>query len=237
MDLVLGRLDAGIGGHIVTVNLDILRRLALDRSFGRLVAGADLSVADGMPLVWASRIAGTPLPERVAGSSLILTLSKGAASAGRGIFLLGGAPGTAGRAAEVLRARFPGLRVAGIFCPAPGFESRPAEMREIRDRLAAAAPDIVYVALGCPKQERLIVRLRDLLPRAWWLGVGISFSYLCGHVHRGPVLMQRLGLEWLHRLLQEPGRLARRYLLEDLPFGIRLLVSSLLSRFRTGGAA
>jgi N-acetylglucosaminyldiphosphoundecaprenol N-acetyl-beta-D-mannosaminyltransferase len=229
---IIARATAGQGGWVVTPNLDHLRRLVHDAPFRSLCARADLRVADGMPLVWASRLRGTPLPERVAGSNLIVSLSEAAAGAGLPVFLLGGDPGTAEGAAGVLRRRFPGLVVAGTSCPAPGFDSDPDRLRELAERLAAAAPRIVFVALGSPKQELLIDRLRSQLPAAWWLGVGISFSFLTGAVRRAPAWLQRAGGEWLHRLAQERSRLARRYLLHGIPFACRLFLHSARERFR-----
>src|SRR6478672_9425225 len=116
VDFVLDELDAGSGGVVVTPNLDHLRRCTRDLSFNALVAEADLVVADGMPLIWASRLQGTPLPMRVAGSDLISSLSREAALKGRSIFLLGGAPGTAEAAAEVLKSANPQLKVVGAYC-------------------------------------------------------------------------------------------------------------------------
>ncbi len=207
---ILSSLDQGLGGIVVTPNLDHLRRCNKDMNFAALVAEADLVVADGMPLVWASRLQGTPLPERVAGSNLITSLAEGAAARGRSLFLLGGAPGTADGAAEILRKRFPSLKIAGTYCPPVGFERNTRVMGELHNLLTASKADIVYVALGSPKQERLIARIKHLLPNAWWLGVGNSFSFLCGHVRRAPIWMQSSGLEWAHRLGQEPRRLFKR---------------------------
>ena len=96
-------------------------------------------------------------------------------------------------------------------------------MGKMRDALAASEPDIVYVALGSPKQEQLIALLRAAVAAAWWLGVGISFSFVCGHVRRAPRWMQRIGIEWIHRLCQEPRRLFRRYFVVGVPFGMRLM--------------
>jgi N-acetylglucosaminyldiphosphoundecaprenol N-acetyl-beta-D-mannosaminyltransferase len=220
------------GGWIVTANLDHLRRMVRQRSYGELCRAATLVVADGMPLVWAARIQGTPLPERVAGSNLISSLSAAAAARGKSVFLLGGAPGTAEAAANVLTERYPALRVAGTHCPPVGFEHDSQQLAELTEALRQAQPDIVYVALGSPKQERLIAELRPVLPGAWWMGVGISFSFLCGDVKRAPRWMQRLGLEWVHRLVQEPRRLARRYLVDDLPFAVRLLGGAAWRRAR-----
>jgi N-acetylglucosaminyldiphosphoundecaprenol N-acetyl-beta-D-mannosaminyltransferase len=223
---ILNGLDAGHGGVVVTPNLDHLRRCTRDLHFGALVAEADLVVADGMPLVWASALQGTPLPQRVAGSNLISSLSAGAAARQRSVFLLGGAEGTAKGAAEILRARHPDLKIAGTFCPQIGFESKPRQMADIVAMLTAAKPDIVYVALGSPKQEHLIAKLRVSLPDAWWLGVGVSFSFLTGHVKRAPMWMQRTGTEWLHRLCQEPRRLFRRYVVSGIPFALNLFTRS-----------
>ncbi len=234
---LLSELNAGRGGVVVTPNLDHLRRCVRDLHFGALVAEADLVVADGMPLVWASKLQGTPLPERVAGSNLISTLSAAAAEAGRSIFLLGGAAGTAVGAADVLRKRYPNIKIVGTLCPQLGFEKKPRQMSEISQMVTEANPDIVFVALGSPKQEQLIAKLRPSLPTAWWLGVGVSFSFLTGDVQRAPAWMQRIGIEWMHRLGQEPRRLFKRYIVHGLPFAASLLSHSAyrgLSR-RLGG--
>lgn len=231
---VLEALAAGHGGWVITPNLDHLRRLRQDARFREYYQQADLVVADGMPLVWASRLQGTPLPERVSGSNLVVSLSAAAAWKGYSLYLLGGVPGAAAQAAQVLQARFPGLRVVGLDCPPPGFEANPAAVRRLTERVLKAAPNIVYVALGSPKQEWLIEQLRGPCPNAWFLGVGISFSFLAGQVRRAPLWMQRAGLEWLHRLAQEPGRLLRRYLVEGLPFAAVLLAGAWANRGRTG---
>jgi N-acetylglucosaminyldiphosphoundecaprenol N-acetyl-beta-D-mannosaminyltransferase len=226
----LDGVGSGRGGWICPVNLDVLRQIVADPELGALVRGADLVVSDGMPLLWASRVQGTPLEHRVAGSSLIHTLTAAAAGAGASVFLLGGAPGVAEASADRLRESAPGLRIAGTHCPPMGFERSPDALRAIERALLAAQPDIVFVGLGFPKQERLILSVRHLLPAAWWVSCGISMSYVTGDVVRAPVWAQRLGLEWLHRLAQEPRRLARRYLVEGFPFLARLLSVSLRRR-------
>jgi N-acetylglucosaminyldiphosphoundecaprenol N-acetyl-beta-D-mannosaminyltransferase len=231
VELVMAGLRASRGGWVVTHNLDHLRLLRRDPDFLAACSHATLRVADGMPLIWASRLAGTPLPERVAGSNLISSLSAAAAREGRSVFLLGGNPGAAEGAAAVLQARHRELRCAGILCPPMGFEDDLQVMAEIREILTQARPDIVFVALSAPRQEKIIARLREAAPQAWWMGVGISFSFLSGQVHRAPVWMQRVGLEWLHRLCQEPRKLARRYLLQDIPFAAELFMGSLRRRW------
>lgn len=228
---LMAQSSAGRGGYVMTPNLDNLYALKRDPELMDRALAAELRVADGMPLLWASRIKGSPLPGRVAGSDLIFSLADAMAKTGSRLFLLGGEPGTAERAADVLARRSPGLQIAGTHCPPFGYEDRPAEMARIREVLVSSAPDFVYVGLPFPKASRLIAELRSSLPETWFLGLGISFSFVCGDIQRAPAWMQRLGLEWLHRLCQEPRRLARRYLIEGGPFALRLFwVSFLESR-------
>jgi len=227
---VIGSLEQGRGGWVHTVNLDILRLLVTDSDFRETCSGVDLSVADGMPPVWASKLQGTPLPERVAGSSMVTTLTGEAATAGRSVYFLGGNPGAAEAAIEVLKEKFPELEVAGVECPDFGFEKDEEGMKAMSKRLANSGADIVYIALGVPKQEKLIAELRNVLPKAWWIGIGISFSYVSGDVKRAPALIRSLGLEWVYRMAQEPKRLVQRYLVEDLPFAGRLFASALAAR-------
>ncbi len=230
IDYILDHLDAGRGGFVVTVNLDYLRRCVSDVSFGALVAESDLVVADGMPVVWASRVQGTPLPQRIAGSDLIWSLSEGAAKRERSIYLLGGAPGTADAAAAVLKEKYPQLKVCATYCPPMGFEKNNAEIAKIVEDLRRHQPDIIYVALGSPKAELLIDRIRRELPRSWWLSIGISFSFVCGEVRRAPRWLQRIGLEWVHRMVQEPRRLFKRYLVLGLPFAASLFSRAITTR-------
>jgi N-acetylglucosaminyldiphosphoundecaprenol N-acetyl-beta-D-mannosaminyltransferase len=227
---VLDDLDHGTGGWVCPVNLDVMRQVDASADVRDLVAGADLLVADGMPLVWASHVRGAPLPERVAGSALVHSLSAAAARHRRSVFLLGGNPGAAAAAAQLLAEQEPGLPIAGTLCPPMGFENDAAELSQIESALLETRPDIVFVGLGFPKQDRLVAHLRPLLPQTWFLSCGISFSFVSGEIVRAPTIVQRLGLEWLHRMFQEPRRLARRYLLDGLPFLARMLASALRER-------
>jgi N-acetylglucosaminyldiphosphoundecaprenol N-acetyl-beta-D-mannosaminyltransferase len=222
--------SAGQGGYVVTPNLDNLFAVSHDSELRERALAAEVRVADGMPLVWASRIKGDPLPGRVAGSDLILELAGEIARSSKRLFLLGGEPGTADRAAATLRERNPGLTIAGTYCPPHGFEHDEVEMDRTREALISAQPDFVYLGLPFPKASALVADLRPHLPRTWFLGLGISFSFVCGEVERAPRWMQSSGLEWLHRLRQEPRRLARRYLVEGGPMAMRLFWRSYRER-------
>jgi N-acetylglucosaminyldiphosphoundecaprenol N-acetyl-beta-D-mannosaminyltransferase len=218
------------GGWIVTPNLDILRQFTESPKSRELILDASHRVADGQPIVWASRLVGRPVPERVPGSDLVLSMPEAAGRAGLSVFLLGGNPGVAAAAATRLTARCPGLESVGSYCPPLGFEDDPAELERIREAVQGARPALVLVALGFPKQERLIRWLRSEMPETWFVGVGISLSFLAGDQPRAPAPLQRLGLEWLHRLVHEPRRLFRRYVMHGLPFGLRLLAWALAER-------
>ena len=234
VDYVIDSLAAGQGGWVITPNLDQLRLFRASADLRPMYERATLIVADGMPLIWASRIQKTPLPERVAGSSMLHTLTAAAAKAGRSVFLLGGNPGAAEQAAAELQQTNPGLKTAGTYCPAFGFDKNPAEIENIRNLLASSNADIVYVGLGFPKQERLIEQLRPSLPHACFLGIGVSFSFVSGEVRRAPRWMQKLGLEWIHRMIQEPGRLLKRYLVHGIPFAVRLFAAAIRRRLAGG---
>jgi N-acetylglucosaminyldiphosphoundecaprenol N-acetyl-beta-D-mannosaminyltransferase len=219
VELVVAESKAGRGGWVITPNTDILRQAHEDPSVHELVASADALVADGMPLIWASRLQRTPLHGgRICGSDLIFSIPAAAARAGLSLYLLGGAGDTGERTARELVARHPTLRIAGIHSPPFGFEKHPEQIEEMRAKLAEAAPDIVFVALSFPKGERLIRQIRDVCPRAWWIGVGAAFDFVAGAIERAPEWMQQSGTEWVFRMVKDPKRLVRRYLWHDLPY-------------------
>lgn len=232
INYILKMLDIGRGGWVITPNLDQLRQYHRLSELRGMYERAELVLADGMPLLGAARLQGTPLPERVAGSELIYTLTAAAARVGRSVFLLGGNLGAAeGGAAKLLELN-PGLKIAGTHFPPLGFEKDTAQMTAMIDALSAGQPDIVFVGLGFPKQERLIEILREKFPGTWFLGVGISFSFVAGQIKRAPKWVQNICCEWLHRMMQEPRRLFVRYVVNDLPFAVRLFARSGWSRLK-----
>ena len=222
----------GRGGWVATPNIDICRQARRGPAVRALVESATLIVPDGMPLLWASRLRGDRLVDRVTGSSLIFSLSSAAACGGRSVYLLGGEPGVPELAGRELARRYPGLKVAGADAPPPGFDETADAVEAVRERLLLAAPDIVYVGLGFPKQEMLITQLAPSLPRAWFVACGAAIPIAAGALPRAPGWMQRCGLEWMFRLLAEPRRLFRRYLVHDLPYAVGLLTSCVAERIR-----
>jgi N-acetylglucosaminyldiphosphoundecaprenol N-acetyl-beta-D-mannosaminyltransferase len=225
---VVASIRDGIGGWVVTPNVDHLRILSERPDLLATVNEASLKIADGMPLIWASRIQGTPLPERVTGAGLTASLAAAAAKVGASIFLLGGNPGDGEAASAVLGRLNPGLKIAGILCPPHGFENDSLQMTEIGNALRSAKPDLVYTCFGFPKDPLVISALRQHLPSAWFLGLGGSLAIVSGRTKRAPRWMQRIGIEWLWRLGLEPRRLFRRYIVNDIPFAIRLLTNALV---------
>ncbi|HEU5314575.1 MAG TPA: WecB/TagA/CpsF family glycosyltransferase [Chloroflexota bacterium] len=214
--------------QVVTVNLDFLTMAERNSKFRQIINEADLAVADGMPLVWASRLKHERLAERVTGVELVHESCRLAVEAQRSVFLLGGGPGIAERAADALRARYPGIEVAGSYSPPVGPLAPPEEKR-ILEMVNRAKPGFLFVALGAPRQDVWIRAHRHELEASVAMGVGCVLDLLAGVVRRAPRWMQHSGLEWAYRLGQEPNRLWRRYLVNDVPTLGRLVWSAATS--------
>ena len=222
VDRIFSELERGRGGWIVTANLDFAQRASEDPGARALYEGSDLIVADGAPLIWASRLMGRPLPARVAGSDLVWALAERAAREGRSLYLLGGEGNSAHEAAAELERRYPGLRIVGISSPWLSSPPTAEELETVRQDVLAAGPDLLYAAFGSPKQEQVIQALRADLPGTWMMGCGISLSFIAGTRPRAPKWMQASGLEWVHRMWSEPRRLGPRYI-RNIPFALAML--------------
>ncbi len=236
VDAVEALVRAGRGGAVFTPNVDHVVLAEEDDRMRAAYARADLSLVDGLPLVWASWLLGAPLPERVAGSDLVQPLLERAAERGWRVYFLGGAPGVGARARELLRTSLPQLNVVGVDAPRVDVDASAAEREAILAPLRAARPDVVLVGLGAPKQEIWIDRCRDAVAPAVLLGVGASLDFLAGTIPRAPRWMSRIGLEWFYRLGREPRRLWRRYLLRDPKFLV-IVGRQLISRGETRRSA
>jgi exopolysaccharide biosynthesis WecB/TagA/CpsF family protein len=216
---------SGRAHQIVTVNLDFLSIAERSQEFMETINRADLAVADGMPLVWLSRLRGQPLPARITGVDLVDACCELAVESGRGVWLMGAGPGVAQTAALRLMERHPGLRVVGMYTPSMGPLKRKENAR-IKRMIQESNPGFLFVALGAPRQDLWIrEHLQEMnVPVA--MGVGCVFDLLAGVSNRAPGWMQASGLEWAYRLVREPRRLWRRYLVNDLPLFCRLLLRS-----------
>jgi N-acetylglucosaminyldiphosphoundecaprenol N-acetyl-beta-D-mannosaminyltransferase len=211
----------GQPGYIVTANLHTLMLANQDPTFHEAVLGATFALADGMPLVWATRRRQLRVPERVAGADLIPAVCALAAARGYRIFLLGGAPGAAEEAARELKRRYPGIQIAGT--EAPPFRALATEEEGVLlERIRAARPDFLFVAFGSPKGELWVKKHCRALAVPVCVQVGATIDFLAGRVRRCPRWLQLVGLEWAYRLYQEPGRLSCRYA-RNAAFLLRML--------------
>ena len=210
------------GGTVFTPNVDHVVMAEHDERFRTAYAAAALSLVDGTPVLWASRLLRTPLPAKISGSDLVMPLMRRAAERGHRVYFLGGAEGVAELAKSKLEAALPGIRIVGTDASRIDV-NQPLETDEVVQRIRRAEPDLVLVALGAPKQELWSFTRTELLKPAVLIGVGASLDFVAGIQKRAPSWMSKAGLEWLYRLAQEPRRLAARYLLRDPEFCLILL--------------
>jgi N-acetylglucosaminyldiphosphoundecaprenol N-acetyl-beta-D-mannosaminyltransferase len=224
----------GEGGAVFTPNVDHVVEHGENPRLREAYLRADLSLVDGLPVVWASRLMGQALPERVAGSDLVLPLMQRASDRSWRVFLLGGQEGVAALAAERLSRSMPRLQVVGTLAPRIDM-NQPRESRaHVGEAVRAAHPHLVVVGFGAPKQELWIHESRDALKPAVLLGLGASIDFMAGTVPRAPEWMARSGLEWFYRLLREPRRLWRRYFLKDPKFALIVLRTLLAQKAGRG---
>jgi N-acetylglucosaminyldiphosphoundecaprenol N-acetyl-beta-D-mannosaminyltransferase len=226
----------GQPGYLCHANVHGIMEARRDHGLRQAYAAAGLVVADGVPLVWVGRLLGQRAVRRVYGPDFMLLLAERAAARGYRVFFYGGASGVAADLAAQFRRRFPGLRVVGA--ESPPFRSLTAEEDAATTaRINASGADIVWVGLGCPKQERWMAEHRAALTAPVLIGVGAAFDFHAGRVPQAPRWLMPFGLEWLYRLIQEPRRLWRRYLLYN-PLFVLLVAGQLLrgARRRVSGS-
>lgn len=206
--------------YVVTPNVQHTLVYQSNEEFRAAYADAALVLVDGAPLVWASWLLDAGVPERVAGSDLIPALLSSAQRLGRDLklYFLGAAAGVGERAARAAEERFQGVRVVGTFSPPVGFERDEEQNRDILARIADAAPDLLIVGLGAPKQELWVYRHREQLKVPVALCAGATIDFLAGSKARAPRWMRKAGVEWVHRVVTEPRRLAPRYASDALRF-------------------
>jgi N-acetylglucosaminyldiphosphoundecaprenol N-acetyl-beta-D-mannosaminyltransferase len=219
MEETLGRIEqfiqSGRPHQHVVVNVDKLVKASRDPGLRQIINDCALVNADGMPVVWASRLLGKPLKERVAGVDLFEALMRRAGEKGWRVFLLGARDEVVSKVAETYQRKYPGLQLAGYRNGYWKGEEEEAEVaRQVRDSRA----DLLFVAISSPKKEQFLGRYQADMKIPFAMGVGGTFDVAIGRVKRAPVWMQKSGLEWFYRFLQEPRRMFRRYFIEDMAF-------------------
>lgn len=223
LSIIESFIESGQPHQVVTVNPEFIVAAQSDEEFRRILNASALSLPDGVGLLWAARFLGCPLQERVTGVDTMHLLAALAAQKGYRLFLLGAAPGVAVETAARLCEMYPGVTIVGTHAGSPSAE----EEDEIVDMIRRAKPDILFVAYGAPAQDKWIARNLARLGVPVAMGVGGAFDFISGRAKRAPRWMQRLGLEWLHRLLHEPWRWRRMF---ALPKFVWLVVRERLTK-------
>ena len=222
LDIMATWIDQGGPHQIATVNPEFVMAAQRDARFRQTLNSADLCVADGVGLLWAARILGQRLPERVTGSDLVPLVAREAAARGWRVYLLGAAPGVADATAAILVNENPALRVAGSFSGSPSAADSPAIVASVRH----ARPDVLFVAYGAPAQDLWIAEHGAELGVPVMMGVGGAFDHIAGVQRRAPAWIQRVQLEWFYRLVTQPWRWRRQLALP------RFVLAMLAARVR-----
>lgn len=209
-DMVLKRKPS----YIVTPNVNHIVLLEKDEEFKELYDNADLVLTDGQPLIWISRWKKTPIVEKVSGSDLFPRVCEMAAKKEYSLYILGAGEGVAEEAARNMQEKYAGLKIAGVFSPAFGFEKQSDAVNDIIAKIQDAKPDILAVSLGSPKAEKFIYRYLDKMQVPVSMSIGAAVDFAAGNVKRAPQWMSKCGLEWLYRIVKEPKRLAKRYIVD-----------------------
>lgn len=212
----MGFLDDGKNHVVFTPNSEIIYAAYKDASFADVLNSADINTADGIGVVYASKILKNPLRERVAGFDFLNNLVKEAAPMGKRVFLFGSKPGVAEKAGAELEKRYPGIIICGV---RDGY-FKDEESEQIANQIKEAKPDIVFVCLGAPKQEKWIYKYKDIIGAGLIMGAGGSLDVLAGNVERAPEKWQKAGLEWAYRLKKEPKRIMRMTALPKFGFTV-----------------
>lgn len=197
--------------YVVTPNVDHIVVMERDKEFAQLYREADLILTDGKPLIWISKLYGTPIKEKISGSDFFPQMCALAARKGYSVFILGAGPGVADKAARNLQSKYPGLEIAGTYSPPVGFEEDQEQLQKIAELIRQANPTILAVSLGSPKGEKFLYRHKDEYNVPLSISIGATIDFEAGNVKRAPKWMSNCGLEWMYRMMKEPKRLVKRY--------------------------
>jgi len=217
IEQVCSAIEDGRKGYVCVTGVHGIMEAQTDPQFRSILNRSLITTPDGMPTVWIGRLQGFSGMKRVFGPDLMLETCKMSVERGYTHFLYGGAPGVAKALEEILVRRFPGLRVVGTYTP-PFRLLKPAEEALLRNMVADSRPDIFWTGLSTPKQERFMAKYLPTLDTKLMFGVGAAFDVHTGRIQDAPDWIKDAGLQWLHRLSQEPGRLWKRYLFNNPRF-------------------
>lgn len=202
--------------YIVAVNVDVIVKIESDKELKNVVDNADMVLIDGKPLIWISKIKKKPIKEKISGSDLVPKLCEVANEKEYSIFILGGKDGIAEQAKLKLEEKYKNIKIIGTYAPPIGFENDEKELKKINMMINKGKPDLLFVCLGCPKQEKWIAQNIDKYNAKVSICAGATVDFLAGNVKRAPKWMSNCGLEWFYRFLQEPKRLFKRYFIDDI---------------------
>lgn len=216
---------------IFTPNTDFIIQAIKDKQFKNILNSADLLIPDGKPLVWASRFLGKPLKMKVSGSEVFFRICEKASTLGYKIFLMGAKDNVANKAKRNLEENYPGIKIVGTYSPPFGFEKNKKELHKIINMLLVSEADILIVGLGTPKQEKFIFSYKKNYRIPLSIGVGASIDFAAGTKKMPPRRIKKVGFAWLWRLLEEPKRLWKRYLIEDMKFFYYVFLQKISGKF------
>ena len=215
LDAIEQKIISAEKSYLVAVNSDVILKIEQDEQLKEVTDHADFVIVDGKPLIWIAKKQGIPIEEKVSGSDLVPLLCARAAEKGYSVFILGGKEGVADQAKQKLESMLPDIKIVGTYAPSLGFEKDNVEVKKINNLITSAAPDILLVCLGCPKQEKFIYENIYNYNAKISICAGATVDFLAGNIKRAPKWMSNHGLEWLFRFFQEPRRLFKRYFIED----------------------
>lgn len=202
--------------YVVAVNVDVIMKIEQDEELKKITDEADMVLTDGKPLIWISKSKKTPIKEKISGSDLVPKLCELSDRKGYTIFILGGKDGIAKQAKEKLESQYKNIKIVGVYSPKFGFEKDKKELTKINSMINKKKPDLLFVCLGCPKQEKWIYNHISEYDAKVSICAGATVDFLAGNMKRAPKWMSNCGLEWFYRFLQEPKRLFKRYFIDDI---------------------
>lgn len=203
-------------GQVITPNVDQVVRMEWDENFRNICNDCELLLVDGHPLLWIAKAYGVPFKQKICGSDLVPQLCQLSAKKGYRVFFLGAAPGVAQIAAEKMQQVYPGLQVAGTYSPPMGFLDNPQELDHINTLLRDSGADMLFVGMGVPKQDIFIHQNMHKYQIPMSFSIGGTIDFIAGVQKRAPMWMRKIGFEWLYRLLSDPKRMFKRYIVDDL---------------------